>query len=403
MGRYFFGGNFNTMGTGYQTIIAELGVELTNQGHEVWVLGHKWNKGPHGYPFTVIPSDINWIPAQGAHLSQLLSFEAGILAMDIPRIGHMVKYGEKLRDWKCPKVGLFPVESTPILPVWAAALKHMDGLCTISQFGKRALLSEHGLDATWLPMTARIPEDPPTKEGAIEAIKALIPHGSPEALDGADIIIGTIADNQERKNLPAIIEAVRILNSDGLKVAWILLTSVGSAYGWHFPHVIRGIRDHVVVVNWGVTQDIREHIYSASDYIVLASEAEGACLPIYEAMARGKTVIAPDNTAITEALFPDRGILVPPGFKYTHPFGNVDRYKVDPLELAQKIKRATQRDPEELREFIRRRPWQLAAQMLLGEIKNAKEAQQKAKTQGDQEPDQGPETAKDWGPADGDV
>ncbi len=380
MARYLFGGNFNTMGTGYQTIIAELGTELTAQGHEVWVLGHKWNRGPHEYPFTVIPSDINWIPAQGAHLSRVLDIDAGFIAMDIPRIGHMIKYGEKLQDWKMPKVALFPVESTPILPVWAAALERMDGLCTISQFGKRALLREHGLDATWLPMTARIPEDPPTKEGAIEAIKALIPHGSPEALDGADIIIGTIADNQERKNLPAIVEAVRRLNSGGIRVAWILLTAVGSSYGWTFPHLVREIREHVVVVNWGVTQEIRDQIYAASDYIVLASEAEGACLPIYEAMARGKTVIAPNHTAITEALDLGRGILVEPGFKYTHPFGNVDRYKVDPAFLASSIATAHPADPEELKDFIRRRPWILAAQRLLEEVDHVKEGKQTGKS-----------------------
>ena len=149
MGRYLFAGNMNTMGTGYCTILTELGIELTAQGNEVWILGHKYNKGPHNFPFTVIPSDVNWFPAQGANLSQVLKIDAGILAMDIPRIGNMLHYGKKLAEWKIPTIGLFPVEATPILPIWAKRLGELDGLAVISQFGKRALLSEHGLDATW--------------------------------------------------------------------------------------------------------------------------------------------------------------------------------------------------------------------------------------------------------------
>lgn len=379
MGRYLFAGNFNTMGSGYQTILEALGTELAGQGHEVWILGHKWNRGPHEYPFTVIPSDINWIPAQAANLTQVLDFEAVIVAMDIPRIGHMVNSAEMFSKWQAPSIGLFPVESTPILPTWAAALGAMDGLCTISQFGKRALLQEYGLDATWLPMTARIPEGVPTKEEAVAQLGALAGNdGPPESLQKADIIIGTIADNQERKNLPAIVEAVHRLNGNGIRVTWILVTSVGSPYGWTFPHLVKDIDKDIILLHWGVSPQARDLVYVAADFIVLASEAEGACLPIYEAMAYGKTVIAPGHTAITEALENGRGILVDPGTRYTHPFGNVDRWKVDPQALEWAIGTAKPAAPEGLVEFIRRRPWLLAAQRLLEEVEHAKEKKNQA-------------------------
>jgi glycosyltransferase involved in cell wall biosynthesis len=102
-------------------------------------------------------------------------------------------------------------------------------------------------------------------------------------------------------------------------------------------------------------------LYAAADFFTIASQAEGACLPLYEAMAHDLVCVAPNHTAITEALDDGRGVLVEPHITSIHPFGNVNRYHTDPADLAEALLNAERPDNGVLPSFIKSRPWSLAA------------------------------------------
>jgi glycosyltransferase involved in cell wall biosynthesis len=375
--RILFAGNFNVAaGTGYSTILANLGTELVALGHEVVILGEYWTKAQHDYPFKVIPSDYNWIPAQAIRLQDAMEFDHAILAMDIPKIANLLATATMWQDWRAPTSALFPIESEPILPIWAERLGRLEHRFVISDFGQRVLAEDAGLDSVFLPVSAQIPQTgiitSDTQRRAIRSeVRRLVLLGNPDAVTRDGPILVTVADNQERKDLPAIAQAVKILADRGHPVGWILVTALGSPHGWHFPQLLiqTDIEDHAAVIPWGISQDKLDLVYQAADLFVLASQAEGACLPLYEAMAHGVQCIAPDHTAITEAL-DGRGNLVAPAYQTIHPFGNVIRHHVDPVTLADAIEHTSVvcppmwEKPEALADFIKGRPWSATAKIL---------------------------------------
>jgi glycosyltransferase involved in cell wall biosynthesis len=67
-------------------------------------------------------------------------------------------------------------------------------------------------------------------------------------------------------------------------------------------------------------------MYAASDVFLITPKAEGAGLPILEAMAVGLPVLGTDCCAVKEHLSDGRGFLIPWEFKYIDPFMNGNRY-----------------------------------------------------------------------------
>ena len=371
--RILFAGNFNvSAGTGYSTILANLGTQLVGLGHEVWILGELWDRSQHDYPFKVIPSDYNWIPAQAVRLQNQMIFDHAILAMDIPKAANLLASSRDWRDWRAPTSAIFPIESEPILPVWIERLGRLENRFVISQYGQNVLAEDAGLDSIFLPVSAKIPPTPvgtsDTHQKALRAeVRKLVTLGNPAAVVNSGPILVTVADNQERKDLPVIAQAVKILVDRGVNVGWILVTALGSQFGWHFPQLLiqTDIEDHAAVISWGISRERLSQVYKAADLFVLASQAEGACLPLYEAMAHGVTCVAPDHTAITEAL-QGRGILVKPSRQSIHPFGNVIRHHLDPVDLADAIESYVHHsyDPVQLVDFIKSRPWSATARIM---------------------------------------
>jgi len=372
--RILFAGNFNvSSGTGYSTILANLGTELVALGHEIWILGEFWDRSQHDYPFTVIPSDYNWIPAQAVRLQENYTFDHAVLAMDIPKVANLLASSRDWKNWQAPTSAIFPVESEPLLPIWIERLGRLEHRFVISQYGQNVLAEDTGLDSIFLPVTAQIPQTgvktSGTQRKAIRAeVRKLVTLGNPAAVVGGGPILVTVADNQERKDLPVIAQAVKILADRGHAVAWILVTALGSQFGWHFPQLLiqTDIEEYAAVISWGISREDLSKVYRAGDLFVLASQAEGACLPIYEALAHGVTCVAPDHTAISEALGAGRGILVKPSRQSIHPFGNVIRHHVDPVDLADAIETWPTRtyDPVILADFIKSRPWSATAKIM---------------------------------------
>lgn len=351
--------------SGYSVILANLCGELSRMGHRVTLVGLDWPRTQHDYAFQIIPSDFTWVPVQITRLHQALRFDHCVLAMDIPKIESVLGERERQKlDWP-PTSGLFPVESDPLISNWAKAVEMLRTRLVISQYGVRILGDGWGLGATHLPVTAQLPNGDCDQLSARLTLSTLRPfYGDSKLLAKAGPIVLTVADNQERKSLPIIGQALAILRDAGLWVTWLLVTTPSSPYGWTLSDLMERlwINDQVVVLG-ALTEEELSCAYTAASIFALSSSAEGACLPLYEAMAHRLPCIAPRHTAITEALDNGRGTLLSPESTSISCWGNVNRYHITPASMADAIQRVIDNPPDvELGyEFVSSRSWAGAA------------------------------------------
>lgn len=365
--RLLFVGNFNvTRGTGYSTILKNVCSELAALGHTITVLGTSWDRSEHHYPFQVIPTDYAWIPVHVLRVHQALDFDHAILAMDVPKVVQILDQVEG-QEIVWPRTSaIFPIESEPLVSVWAEGLGRLHRRFVISRFGQR-VLSENDLDSVFVPMTAEIPESSLSPLEARQILKGWVARGDPDLLD-SELLALTVADNMERKDLPVIGQALARLRDEGITMTWALVTAIVSSYGWWMPDLLGqlDIVDRTVLFE-ALPPEALDAAYWACDVFVIASQAEGACLPLYEALARGKPCVAPDHTAITEALGDGRGVLVSSNGRSIHPWGNVYRYHTRPEALARAlldVRHAGEDGSGSRVDFIKGRPWSLAAKRI---------------------------------------
>lgn len=342
--------------SGYTTILEAVCSELAGMGHEVTVLGTSWGKEEHHYPFRVIPSDYTWVPVQVLRLHEALAFDHVILAMDVPKIEQILRQvGKQELVWPLTS-GLFPIESKPLVSVWKAGLDLLHKRFVISKFGKD-VLEDAGLDSIFIPMTATRTDRRWSHSGIDSLLE--IPENEYHT------IVLTVADNQERKDLPVIGQAVASLEG----VHWALVTASVSPHGWYLPDLLSALGiDARTTVLENLSQEALSFMYILADVFVLASQAEGACLPLYEAMLHGLPCVAPNHTAITEALADGRGVLIDPDWISIHPWGNVNRFHVTPFSLARGIEKAKGIDITLGRQFVEGRTWQAVAECIEEEL-----------------------------------
>ncbi len=359
--RLLFVGDFSPFG-GYSTIFREVCTEAVPLVEQVTLLGLDWDRSQHDYPFQVIPSDFSWVPVQVMRLCEAMQFDNVILTMDVPKMLSLLSELERQKiEWPLVS-GLFPIESDPLLFAWQEGLSALDHRFVISEFAQR-LLAEVQIDSTWLPMTARPPVEPIDKDEARRRLSPLVRYGDSERLykDDAPFIV-TVADNQERKALTVIAQAIAELRDGGMWVNWLLVTQIENRYGWDLHSLWQRLwmNDQVLMFD-SLTHEELSWVYQASDAFVLASQAEGACLPLYEAMAHGVPCVAPNHTAIKEALSDGRGELVTSSHTTIHPWGNVNRYHMRSHDLSAALGWSLSKDNESTikaaRQLIERRSW----------------------------------------------
>lgn len=137
---------------------------------------------------------------------------------------------------------------------------------------------------------------------------------------------GMVARNTPRKEFPVIIKAFRMLPDEVKENSMLYFhtsaeeegtTMHGAIRGWDIPLLVTkyGLQGKVLLPGrahkyWGVSEEELAQIYNALNVYVHASTGEGFGLPLIEAMACGKPIIASKNTAIPEVVG-DAGILVP--------------------------------------------------------------------------------------------
>ena len=348
----------------YQVIAWELGRVLAKQ-FDVKILDCKYKGEYHTEPFAVIPSNYKYLPAHVKYLYDAIKAKHVIFIFDL--IKHLkLEQAQQNREWKYTAV--FPIESWPLLSNWAKQAKKIERRFVISKFGV-GVCEKAGLDMTFLPLGLdREFWTPGDKDETrkkcsqlwLEVMK-IDPSNYTQALSRIihSKIVLTVADNQERKNLPACFEIFTQLED---KECLLVIVAPTQPHGWDLQELAKDFQcnDRFIWVGNLPKDVLREH-YRAADVFLLPSQAEGFGLILREASACGLPWVATDCTAISAT---KGGILIEPVMETIFPWGNTRRYWIDTRKAAQAIERIFN---GELPDIPTKWPtWKECAEVLLG-------------------------------------
>lgn len=315
--------DFSFKGSGYLNIVVPLCRGLAEMGHEVKAVGFGYNGEEHNFPFSILPclsyGDAN---ALINNLKYLWNTDVVIVAMDIPQ---QEKFMPLVKNLGIKYIAITPLENPPLTISWANSLAQADKVFFISQLGAdeaklAGLEAEHlfvGMDTeSW---RERTPEEYTQGRQMMNI--------SPETL-----VVISVADNQERKNLSKSFEIVSKMKKErGVKVKFILVTREHSEVGWKLRDLAMtyGIASELMIFERGISFKELYSLYAISDAYLSTSKAEGLGMGVMEAMSIGVPVVATACGAMPELLTDERGdargLLMDTEYDHIDPWGNSRR------------------------------------------------------------------------------
>jgi glycosyltransferase involved in cell wall biosynthesis len=370
--------DMDSVGSGYKHIAVPLLTAIQGYAeYEIKILGFSYRGEEHHYPFSVIPaSTLEEVVAMAANLLQLWCPDILLVAMDLPiqskifeQLSPLLNRLPNEEDQTRRKyIAITPLENGPLCLDWAAPLFSMDGVFFISELGKQeahkvgVIKAEHlqvGVDSlTWRPAT---PEE-----------KVQLRNGLGIPQDA--FVVLTVADNQERKNLWAGMDAVaRLKNMVTQPIRYILVTREKNPFGYKLRSLANdlGIQSELIIYERGMSQENLWGLYAAADVYLQPSKAEGLGLPVLDAMCVKLPVVATDTGAMHELLDDHRGYLVPGEYEFTDVWGNSRRVMMNRSIAAEYLKDVAYENtpvPDAVSknayEYILRRTWNIPAEQL---------------------------------------
>jgi glycosyltransferase involved in cell wall biosynthesis len=272
-------------------------------------------------------------------------------------------------------IAYLPLDGGPFYPPWEAVLKNADEVVAMSDFGREVFQSGvpsrrvhriyHGVDpAVFRPLPER------------EQLKA---H---ERFRGK-FVVGCVARNQPRKNIPALVKAFSLL-SQRIDKMHLYLHMNPCDVGYDIVTLLRrhrleghaDVSDPETSLDHPLPDEQLNRLYNVFDVTVLPSGGEGFGLPIIESLAAGVPVIATDYSACPE-LVRGRGEVVRAAAMVTAGVNLIEHAVIDVDDLAAQIERL-QQDPELVRRyseaglaFARTLSWDALMPQWLGVIRSA--------------------------------
>lgn len=318
--------------TGFAQVARNILMGVHNSGkYDVIQLGINYWGDPHQYPFPIYPMGINKQndPYGREKAKQMiLGFEWDILFLlqDTFILQFLRELVPELRraGKKGPVVVYAPADGVP-KPEWIEGISHADACIAYTEWAKEEWIKAY----------------PPIKSKIVD----VLPHGintshffplKEDEREGfrrgyfgkvaGNFIFGNVNRNQQRKDIPRTLMAFKKVLEARPNLT-LYLHMAPKDLGWDLIQVVKTLgldlsTDVVFPANFNVNQgfplDVLNKVYNSVDCMVSTTLGEGWGLSWIEAMAVNKPVIFPDNTALTENLADDRGLLVKSGEDWDH-------------------------------------------------------------------------------------
>jgi len=313
--------DFSFKGSGYFNIVVPLCKGLHESGHDVKAVGLGYMGEPHDLPYSILPCN-NYSDAHAMVNNLKIQWGADIVivALDIPTQAGFIELSKRL---EFPIIVITPLENPPLTMSWSMLLQQADKVFFISQMGADEAVkagvesAEHilvGMDTKAWRMR--------TNEEYVQGRKLF-------NISDDSLVVLTVADNQERKNLSKAMEIVsKVKHEHGLKVKYILVTRENSDVGWKLRDLAMfyNIASDVIIFERGMPFGELYSLYAMADVFLLTSKAEGLGMPVMEAMSVGVPVVATNCGAMPELFGNDeRGLLMDTEYSMIDPWGNSRR------------------------------------------------------------------------------
>ena len=332
------------LGTGFGRVTRELVTRLARvPGLEAACLGWGYDGWPYDrarFPAAIYPSHA---PTHGQDTFEKVvhEFQPDIVVTlaELWMIDWLPAHPVRPRfKW----IAYFPVDGAPFYPPWEPIMKDADEVVAMSEFGREVFQSGvpskrihqiyHGVDpAVFRPLPDR------------DRLK------SHERFRDK-FVVGCVARNQPRKNLPALVKAFALLSSR-INNVHLYLHMNPCDVGYDLVTLLRRYqldgRADVTGPNFSLDQALDDEqlnrLYNLFDVTVLPSTGEGFGLPIIESLAAGVPVVATDYSACPE-LVRGRGELVKVITTVTMGVNLIEHAVIDGEDLAGRIEKLY-RDP----------------------------------------------------------
>jgi glycosyltransferase involved in cell wall biosynthesis len=343
-----FAGHSPTVTTGYGRVVRRLAHAFRGAGHEVAAAGFGYNGEPHELPYPVFKLDSYDSPERLSVAVHEFSPDV-LLTLSDPWTFKYVPQMAQRRSFKW--IAYFPLDGRPFPEDWKAWLADVDVPVVLSKFtqecvaeatGRTPVLIYHGVDThSFKPMDRQ--------------------HAKELAHVAGHFVVGCVARNQQRKNLPALVKAFAKFAADKPDAILYLHTQVRGH--WDLYELVKrfGVEDKTRVTEGlgtdrGVPDTLLATVYNAMDVFVLPTMGEGFGLPLVESQACGTPALATDYSACPELLAdPIQRLKVKDTLIMGH---NFEQAVVDTDDIVEKIEHFY-RNPLELRERAR---WHQLAQ-----------------------------------------
>jgi len=204
---------------------------------------------------------------------------------------------------------IIPIDGQPSIPGWQGTLQHVDFPVAMSEYGKTVMTEDF---ADWKTAITTIPHGVDTNFFKPRDV----PKPNPDTF-----IVGCVARNQHRKNIPRLIRAFKIFVEDNdltpEDAKLMLHMDWNDHMGWNIEYMssehVYDIREYLLPPTMGNLEqgenpddDAMVGIFNLMDVHALPTGGEGFGIPTLEAMSCGKPNVICNYTTSYELVGADK-------------------------------------------------------------------------------------------------